>query len=201
MNEIDNKRVWIRQHDIVAIGVFAVLSFAIDSTIGLILQPILVAKFGPLTGGIVSAIPNAIVIFLGVFLIPRIGAPTLYATIFLSFTVFTTSFGPPGFHKIFIGIMLGLTIDIIVFIFRGKLYSYFIAIPIAFGLSVYYTYLSWVMFSVGSAVDIKKELEPNLIHLIIIYAILGLIGTFISYNIYKIRLSGYEVINKLRNGD
>ena len=118
----------IHSQDLVAIAVLAVLSFAIDTTVGLVLQPLLVAKFGPLTGGLVSAIPNAIVIFLGVFLIPRLGGPTLYALIFLSLTTFTASFGPPGLHKIFIGLLLGITIETLLVLFQRKNIAYFIAV-------------------------------------------------------------------------
>jgi ABC-type thiamin/hydroxymethylpyrimidine transport system permease subunit len=192
---------FIKYEDILAIGILSVLSFAIDSTVGLVLQPFLVARFGPLTGGLVSAIPNAIVIFFGIYLIPRIGAPTLYSLLFLSMTVFTASFGPPGIHKVFIGLALGITAEVILLVLRRREFAYFVAVSTVFGLSVDFTYLSWVIFSVNSAVNAKATLRPLLPMLTMAYAVLGLIGSTIAYYIFRKRLAGYKVIQKLRSGD
>lgn len=191
---------FIRTQDIMAIAVMAVLSFAIDTTAGLVLQPILVATFGPLTGGLVSAIPNAIVIYLGTYLIPRLGAPTLYAFIFLALTTFTASFGPPGFHKLFIGLALGLTSELILIVCKRKEFSYYVAVAVAFGMSVDFTYLSWVVFSVKSAEAAMKELQPLLPVLTAAYFMLGLVGSFLAAYIFRKRLAGYAVIKRLRDG-
>jgi hypothetical protein len=191
----------IRLADTVAIAILAVLSFAIDTTVGLVFQPVLVATLGPLTGGLVSAIPMAIVIFLGIFMIPRVGGPTLYAVLFLALTTFTASFGPPGFHKVFIGVALGLTVEIIVILFRRSVLGYFIAVAAACGLSVDFTYLAWKIFSVRGAAQSMVSIRSMLPVLTAVYAVLGLIGSGIMYWIYKTRLSHYAVVRKLRFGD
>lgn len=192
---------WLRPQDVLAIAIMAILSFAIDTTVGLLFQPVLVATLGPLTGGLVSAIPNAIVIFLGIYLVPRVGAPTLYALIFLSLTTVTASFGPPGFHKIFIGLGLGIIIDISLIIMQRRDWSYFVAVALAFGLSVDLTYLSWLWFGVSSADEARAALQPHLLELTFVYAALGLVGSGISYFIFKRRLASYDIVMRLRRGE
>jgi hypothetical protein len=191
---------FIKPQDILAIAVMAILSFGIDTTVGLVLQPVLVAHLGPLTGGLVSAIPNAVVIFLGVYLIPRIGGPTLYALIFLTLTTFTASFGPPGIYKIAIGLLLGLTFEVVVIVGRRGDIAYFVAVALAFGLSVDFTYLSWQVFGVASAHNSQVQLRPLLPMLTGVYALLGLLGSWIAYVIYQHRLARYRVIQQLRAG-
>jgi len=185
------KRNWINTQDVIAIAVTAILSFFIESTLGLFLIPIIPI---PLVGGLLSALFDAMIIFLANYLVPRKGGALLFATILLSLSTITPSFGPPGFYKVFIGIALGGTLEIVLLATGRSYKAYIFATAIAFGLSIPMTYLAWKYFGIPT-----EKLQPYLWKFTGIYAFMGFVGSFIAYRyIYLNRLSKFEIIRKTR---
>jgi len=189
-------RSWKR--DLIAVCLMAFASFVVETTLGLVLQPILVKLFGPLTGGLVSAIPDAIIVFLGIYLVPRLGSPTLFATLLLFLSSVTTSFGPPGLYKVAIGIGLGVTLDLWLLIFGRKKFSYILAVAFGFALSIWATYLAWGLFNVNQGKQLQDALRPHLWFLTVIYFLLGLVGASIGAWFFEKRLRRFSAIQELR---
>lgn len=182
---------WINRKDAVFIAIIAGLSFILENSLGLVLLPL--ASSIPLVGGTLSAIPDAAIIFLGAYLVPRRGSILLFATILFTLSVVTPSFGPPGFYKILIGLALGTMFEILLLINRSTAFYVFSA-GLAFCFSVPMTYLAWTLFALpGVAI-----LRPKLPLLMAIYFVEGIIGGLLGSFLYKTRLSRMAAVQKMR---
>jgi hypothetical protein len=182
---------WITRKDSVFIAIVAGLSFILENSIGLVLLPL--ASSIPLVGGTLSAIPDAAIIFLGAYLVPRRGSVLLFATILFTLSIVTPSFGPPGFYKIFIGLALGGIFEILLVINRSTGFYIFSA-GLAFSLSVPMTYLAWTLFGLPGV----ATLGPKLPLLMAIYFVEGTIGGLLGSFLYKTRLSKMAAVRKMR---
>lgn len=183
---------FIKVQDVFVLTIMAFISFVIESTIGLFLIPIVPV---PLVGGLLSAVLDAIIIFTGVYSIPRIGAAFYFGLLLLSLSTMTPSFGPPGIYKIMIGIGLGLICEIILLIFGRKDYVYILGTAVAFGASIPMTYFAWIQAQIS-----VEKLQGYLTSFTAIYAVLGGIGAWIGLKIYKNRLYKYALVKRIREG-
>jgi hypothetical protein len=186
-------RSWINGRDALFVAMLATLSFVIENTIGLVLIPLVSGI--PLIGGTLSAIPDAAIVFLGAFLIPRRGAILLFATILLTLSTVTVSFGPPGIYKILIGLMLGLLFELLLVISRQNV-SYVVSTAVVFAASIPVTYLAWKLFELPGV----EQLEPQIPLLMAIYFVEGGVGAGLGYLLYTKRLSRLRSVQKLREG-
>ncbi len=182
---------WITRKDSLFIAIIAGLSFILENSLGLILFPL--ASSVPLIGGTLSAIPDAIIIFLGAYLVPRRGAVLLFATLLLTLSIVTPSFGPPGFYKVFIGIALGGVFEVVL-LFNRSTALYIVATGIAFSLSVPVVFLAWTYMGLPSVALLKRRLPL----LMAIYFVEGLVGALIGNFIYQSRLSKMAAVQRMR---
>jgi hypothetical protein len=183
----------INQRDAIALAIMCVGSFLIETTLGLVLLPFI--PF-PLMGGLLSGFFDAILIFLAIYLVPRRGAPLLFAVFLLTLSTVTPSFGPIGLYKISIGLGLGLTIEAWLLLMGRSILAYVAGTAIAFGLSIPMTYFAWVSFGIPGA-DLVR---PIMFWLILAYTVLGALGASTGAWIYKTRLSRHATIVRLREG-
>jgi hypothetical protein len=182
---------WINRKDTVFIAIIAGLSFILENSLGLVLLPL--ASSVPLVGGTLSAIPDAAIIFLGAYLVPRRGAVLLFATILLTLSIVTPSFGPPGFYKVFIGVGLGGIFELLLLFNRSTVFYVFSA-GLAFAGSVPMTYLAWTFFGLPGV----ATLRPKLPFLMGIYFVEGTIGALLGSFLYKTRLSKMAAVQRMR---
>lgn len=182
---------WITRKDSVFIAIIAGLSFILENSLGLVLLPL--AGSIPLIGGTLSAIPDAAIIFLGAYLVPRRGSVLLFATVLFTLSIVTPSFGPPGFYKVVIGIALGVIFELLLLISR-RTWFYIFSTGLAFSASVPMTYLAWLLFGLpGVAV-----LKPRLPLLIGIYFVEGVLGGLLGSFLYRTRLSRMAAVQRMR---
>jgi len=193
MENSQQKRNWINLRDAIVLGMFSVLSFLIETTLGLILYAF--ASI-PLAGGIVSGLFDAILIFLAAYLVPRRGAALLFAVLLLSMSTVTPSFGPPGVYKIVIGIALGAAVEAILLVLGRSVWVYIFATGVAFALSIPVTYLAWCHYGIPGA----DKLKPLLLTLICVYFFIGVCGGSVGAWIYHARLQKHSAIVRLRLG-
>lgn len=182
---------WIDRKDSVFIAIIAGLSFIVENSLGLILFPL--AGSVPLIGGTLSAIPDATIIFLGAYLVPRRGAVLLFATLLLTLSTVTPSFGPPGFYKIFIGIMLGGIFELVLW-FNRSTGLYIFGTGLAFSLSVPVTFTAWMYLGLPSVGLLKTKLPL----LMAVYFVEGILGALMGNYIYKTRLSKMTAVQRMR---
>lgn len=194
MNEIiqHDERKYVDFPDVITICVMCVGSFLIETTLGLAILPLISI---PLMGGLVSGFFDAGLIFIAIYLVPRRGAAFLFAVLLLSLSTVTPSFGPVGLYKIWIGVGLGLTSEMILMISRRPI-AIMLAIAIAFALSIPVTYFAWVTYGIPGA----EELRPALVWLAGIYAVLGFVGSAAGYAIFKNFLIKHRVVVRIRSG-
>lgn len=183
---------WISRKDSVFIAIIAGLSFILENSIGLALLPL--ASSIPLVGGTLSAIPDAAIIFLGAYLIPRRGAVLLFAGILFTLSVVTPSFGPPGFYKIFIGLALGGIFELMLLFNRSTVF-YILSAGLAFSASVPMTYLAWTLFGLPGVGTLKSKLPL----LMAIYFVEGILGALLGSFLFKTRLSRMAAVQKMRS--
>jgi hypothetical protein len=182
---------WISRKDSVFIAIVAGLSFILENSLGLILFPL--ASSVPLIGGTLSAIPDAMIIFLGAYLVPRRGAVLLFATLLLTLSIITPSFGPPGFYKVLIGIALGGVFELVL-LFNRSTALYIVATGIAFSLSVPVVFLVWTFMGFPAVALLKAKLP----WLMAIYFVEGILGALIGNFIYRTRLSKMVAVQRMR---
>ncbi len=182
---------WIDRRDSVFIAIVAGLSFILENSLGLVLFPL--ASSVPLIGGTLSAIPDAAIIFLGAYLVPRRGAVLLFATLLLTLSIVTPSFGPPGFYKVFIGIVLGGIFELVL-LFNRSTAMYVVATGLAFSLSVPVVFLTWTYMGLPQVALLKTKLPL----LMAVYFVEGLVGAVVGNFIYKTRLSKMIAVQRMR---
>jgi hypothetical protein len=182
---------WINRKDSIFIAIVAGLSFILENSLGLLLFPL--ASSVPLIGGTLSAIPDAMIIFLGAYLVPRRGAVLLFATLLLTLSIITPSFGPPGFYKVFIGVALGGVFELVL-LFNRSTALYIVATGLAFSLSVPVVFVAWTYMRLPSVALLKSRLPL----LMAIYFVEGLVGALIGNFIYKTRLSKMAAVQRMR---
>jgi hypothetical protein len=183
---------WISGRDVLMVSMLATLSFVVENTIGLVLIPFVSGI--PLIGGTISAIPDAVIVFLGAYLVPRRGAILLFATILLTLSTVTPSFGPPGLYKILIGIALGLIFEAIL-LFSRRETAYVIATAVVFSASIPVTFLAWQLFELPG-IDSLRSQVPFLMSL---YFVEGAIGAALGYLLYRHRLARLRLVRHLRD--
>ena len=180
----------VNQRDLIAISMMVLISFFIESTLGLLLIPIISI---PLVGGLLSSFFDAIIIFLGIYLVPRRYSALLFGILLLTLSTITPSFGPPGIYKIGIGLGLGIIIELLLAILGRSKWAYVIATAVAFGSSIPMTYWAWELKGIPT-----DKLEPYIFYFIIAYTILGAIGALAGAWMYEARLKKYRIIKNLR---
>jgi len=182
---------WINRIDSVFIAIVAGLSFILENSLGLILFPL--ASSVPLIGGTLSAIPDATIIFLGAYLVPRRGAVLLFATLLLTLSVVTPSFGPPGFYKVLIGIVLGGVFELVL-LFNRSTAMYIVGTGLAFAMSVPVVFVVWTYMGLPSVALLKTKVPL----LMAVYFVEGLVGALLGSFIYKTRLSKMVAVQRMR---
>lgn len=191
-NVQSDTNIWISRKDAIFIAIVAGLSFVLENSLGLVLFPL--TSSIPLIGGTLSAIPDATIMFLGAYLVPRRGSILLFASILLTLSTVTPSYGPPGFYKIFIGIALGVIFEVLL-LFNRSAPFYIFSTGLAFSASVPMTYLAWSVFRLPGV----ALLRPKLPYLMAIYFIEGILGALLGSFLYNSRLSKMAAVQKMRD--
>jgi hypothetical protein len=183
----------IGQRDLIVVSMLSVACFLIDASLGLVLIPLIPI---PLVGGLLSCFFEAVLTFISMYTVPRVGGPMVFATLWLAMASITPSFGPPGPWKILIGVGLGLTAEILLLVIGRSPMAYVIGITVAFSLSIPTTYAAWVLFGIPSSQQLRSYI-PLLTGL---YAIIAAAGAYVGSRLYESRFSRYPVIASIRRG-
>jgi len=172
-------------------AIFAAATFAASFALG---NAITIA-LGPGTSGIVTIIITTILVVICAKLVETPGVFTLVVCLFTIFAIPTNMFGPPGPHKIIIGITTGFAYD---FLWNITGRKKFISLPTAAGIA---TGLSIVLiFCLMVYLDYPKKdyLQSILKYIIPLYVILGAIGGLIGEWIYERSLSRLSIVKQLK---
>lgn len=186
---------WNRQLLHVAVF-FAAATFAASFVMG----SGLTLAFGPGTSGIATIIVTTVLIVIGANIVEKRLYFTLTVTLFTVLAIPTSMFGPPGIHKIMIGLLTGLTYDLLWAAFIRVKPLRRVALPLAAaGATAVSILLIFALMRVAFP-DHKglETLGKYLHYFIVVYAILGFLGASLGNWIYNARLSKLSALQILK---
>ena len=147
----------------------------------------------PMIGGLLNAVVVVLILFTGIRLVNRFGAAILTNLVFVSVAIPTIVVGPPGPHKVIIGLAAGLIIDFFITIFQRKTIGYYIGIIL--GSAVYPLGIYFVL--VYTQAPSLEKYSKIMIPFIAWYGLCGAIGTYIGLSIYNKKLSKLAAVKNL----
>jgi len=177
--------------ELVFIGIMGAITFGMGFVLGAALN---VATGTPLVGGFLNAIITAALITIVVKTIKRFGVGIILWIVMSALAIPTMTMGPPGAHKLIVGLFGGIVLDTILIITGRKNWGYLIAggsMSLAIMLGVFAVA---IYFDFPAAEQLKKYI----IYIIPINFILGLIGTWIGIVIFDKRLNKISFIRNLQ---
>lgn len=182
-------RGWKIKHFVTA-GIFAAVTFSVAFILG---AGIIAATGIPATGGIVNIFAAVFIVIIGVKLVPKFGFATLTIGILFLLSIPTIIGGPPGFHKVINGLLIGLTTDIVLVIGRRSRLAHIIAGSFGAMVSILSIYAVLVIFRLPGV----EKLAPLVLPLTILQAVLGALGAFVGILIFERRLSKLNAVKRL----
>lgn len=186
---MSGQKKWELKH-YVTCGVFAAATFAISFIIG----GAVTATLGPGTSGIFTIIITTILIIVCSRIVNFFGVFTLVVTLYTLFAIPTTMFGPPGFPKLIIGFLIGVTYDVIVTIGKRNKKSYPVAAFFATAISIILIYYLLVILGHPRA----DYLRGILYYAIPLYGVLGGVGAILGNIIYDKSISKLDIVGTLK---
>ena len=178
--------------DLVVCALFGTLGFVLAFIFG---SGIIAITGIPATGGLLNIFITAIVVFIGINILRgKFGSGALICAILSTLAVPTIIIGPPGIIKIIIGILFGLTFDIALFLFRKTKFRFAISGASGVIMAFYLMYLMFVLLDLPEA----GKMQPLLLPLTAIYAILGAVGSHIGFLIYDKKLKDKAFIKQMQ---
>lgn len=180
----------MKLNDFIFAGICGALVFAVAFLLG---SGIILATGIPATGGIVNILVAVLLMCIAKHIKPTFGFVTLAMTVTFSIAIPTIIGGPPGVHKILVGILIGLTFDVFVYIFKNSDKGYLIAGALASVVSIVSIFFAMKLIGLPGI----EKLQPILLYLIIVQALNGLLGAFLGNKIFNSRLKNLPAIKRL----
>jgi hypothetical protein len=173
-------------------GVFGALVFVAVFILG---SGVLLVTGIPATGGLVNMLVAIFLAVVGAKIIDKFGTITVMLTVTGIISIPTLSFGPPGLHKIPMMFLVGLIIDLVASVLKRENKGYIIGGSIAGFLAPIFIYSTLILLGLPGA----EKLEPLLIPLMLVYAVLGLIGAYLGVTTYDKKLKHLSVVQSLKS--
>lgn len=176
--------------DFVFAGITGALIFAFAFLLG---SGIILATGIPATGGIANILVAVLLMTIAKHIKPKFGFATLALAITFTIAIPTIIGGTPGAYKIIVGILIGVTIDSAVLIFKNTNISYLIGCSLGAMVSIVSIFIA-MKIMVLPGVD---KLQPLMLYLTPIQGVNGLIGAFLGNYIFNSKLKNLPAIKKI----
>jgi len=176
------------------LGVMGALSFVLAFVLG---NAVNAATGIPLTGGIVNGIVVGIMLTLGVKGVNKFGAATILWLIFAILAIPTTTLGPPGAHKILVGLFAGIIWDLVIAAFRRKNIGYILG----GGAGSAGIMIGVFVMAVALGLPAAEKLRKAMVFLLPFNTFLGLLCTYLGVIIFDKRVANLRFIKSLREED
>lgn len=171
-------------------GIFGALAMVAAFALG---TALLAATGTPMIGGLINAVVVVLIMMTGVRVANRFGAATLINFVFMALAIPTLTGGPPGPHKVAVGLVAGFVIDLIISALRRKDLGYFLGG--FFGAVVYPLGVYVVLIITGAPASGKYR--SLLIPFVVWYGISGVVGTYLALVIYRKKLKTLTFVRGL----
>lgn len=172
------------------LGVMGALSFVLAFVLG---NAVNVATGIPLSGGIVNGIIVGIMLTLGVKGVNKFGSATIIWVIFAILATPTMTLGPPGPHKIVVGLFAGIVWDIVIAAFNRKNIGYIIGGGAGSAVIV----IGMFVMVVALGLPAEEELRKAIVFLLLFNTFLGLVCTYLGVMIFEKKVANLPFIKGL----
>lgn len=171
-------------------AVFAAATFAASFALG---SAITIA-LGPGMSGIATIIVTTVLVVICARLVETLGVFTLTVFLFTLLAIPTNMFGPPGPHKIVIGLITGIAYDAVWNLTGRRRFSLPFAAAIATAVSI------GLIFGLMVYLDHPRKdyLQTIFWYILSLYAFLGFLGGWLGDWIYEKSLSRLSIVQQLK---
>jgi hypothetical protein len=147
----------------------------------------------PMIGGIFNAVITASVLTIGAKGVERFGAGIILWFVLSMLAIPTLTMGPPGVHKIIIGLFGGLVWDLTFLLVGRRLAGYLVA----GGVMMLSIMLGVLGASIWLGLPGKERLLGAIAMLIPFNFILGLIGTYLGFKLFDAKVSEVGYVQRM----
>lgn len=178
--------------DLIFITLVAAFNFVIDF---LIVAPINTLTGIHGSGFLIDVIfINAIVTIVAI-IIRKFGSITILSVIYGVLVIPTSIMGPPTPFKVILGLIIGLTADIVIWAFRYKRIGFLFGVAIANAISYPVGY--YIALALG--IPGTEELGKVVWLLTFAVLLLGIFGDWLGIKLYEKRLSKNKFVKQFKN--
>jgi len=149
----------------------------------------------PFSGGITAMMVAFVVITIGKDIMPRFGSAPLILIIAATLAIPTSSWGPPGLYKVPLLFMIGLSYDITYHLVKHSKWRAIIAGGLTGLVAMPLDYTFLVTLGLPGA----DKLAPLVTMFTILYAIFGLMGSYLGDWLYEKKIKNRAFVKHLRN--
>lgn len=183
------KKITIRRYAYAStIGIFAfIVAFLLGTPLNIALSPLM--------GGIINAIITAMIVGIGCKGVEKFGYSMIIWVIFSIPAIFTFTMGMPGAHKIVIGLLTGLVMDILFIFLKRSHVSYFIVGGIMSDVMTVLTLFAMMILNISP--ESVEKLSKYIWYLLPLYFVMGGLGMFLGSKIFDKRFSHINIIKSL----
>lgn len=180
--------------DFVICGVFAALTFAASFLLG----SAITAAAGPGMSGLATIIVTTLIVVVGARIVDKFGAMILMVLLFSLFAIPTTMFGPPGPHKLLVGLVTGVTYDATISVFRRHAWGYRLAGGIGAVVAIFAIWALLASFKLPGTERYAHKIATAIHYLAPIYFLLGVVGGHLGVWFFDKSLKDLAVVKSLR---
>lgn len=176
-------------------GVTAALTFAVAFALG---AGVIIVTGIPATGGLANILVAVTFATTGALIARVPGFSTLVVTLVFTMAVPTVVGGPPGPQKIVNGLLIGLAHDLVLLILgRDRAVAYIVGGASAAMVSILSIWGTMVVLHLPGV----EKLQPLVLPLTGVQAVLGAAGGYLGVRVYRGRLSNLSVVKRLGGGE
>jgi hypothetical protein len=177
--------------DIILIVLLAVFMFIVDL---LIVAPINTISGVHGMGFLIDVIFINALVTVSAIILKRFFSMTLLSTLYGVLVIPTMIMGPPTPFKVILGVMIGITADIVIWIFRYKKIGFILGVAIANAISYPVGYYIGLLLGVPGT----EELGKVVWFLTLAVLLLGILGDWLGILLYN-RIKDKTLVRQLEN--
>lgn len=171
-------------------GAFGGLLFAINLSLG---AGLTYATGNPGFSGLITGLTTSFVLYMLMSTTKRFGAITIAFTLYCLLATPTVLMGPPGPYKILVGLICGLTFDLILYLLKYRFYSFLIGflgyvLVMLAGMYTAYVYLSLPQLD---------KFRNLMFILATIFTVEGWVAAWLSKITFERRIKKLSVVKKV----
>ncbi len=181
-----------RTNELVFLGLIGAVTIGVGVALGTALN----AAGIPMLGGLANAVVTAAVLTVGVKGVQKFGSGTILWLVVSTVAIPTLSMGPPGAHKLLVGLVAGLLWDVSLTVTGRTKWGYLVSGAVmmlavmlgVFGVAVYFDFPA------------AEKLKSAIVYIVPINFALGMFGTWLGLVIFDRRISRIRFVQTLQQG-